>query len=524
MIRALFKEIVKDLSGLPEESIRTILVAPPMELFNDGSKQKVTRESYSKVLNAFSPVWKECARVLRSDGTMWIFSDDLVIDNDLEPHSFNLTDSLKGRGLQLKNHIIAFTTDRRKLSRDLENQYRTVLLYAKSNEGFKLNIDAIREQHIWKDFEWGGGRRSRYNPKGKNPSNFWLFTESEKGEILGHHPLSSLQLVERCLLASTSKGDRIAHLFSEFTEEVGVVSRKLGLEVSSFQHESTIGNAQANVFHGGDREARCQIKTASPAGVVFQKTSEDMVDIPDGSVQVAVTSPPYWGLRDYDNAAQIGFDETYEQYLLRLKQVWKECHRVLTETGSLWVNINKRQIGGELLLFPKDIVRNALEVGFHLKDIVIWNRLISVPTTGEFNLADRYEFILFFTKRKEGYYFDAKAGFASDYLVPGIETMGNVWKLYRKIGNISDEVKVMIKEREIKHTAIYPNELVRRVVLLCSRPKDVVLDPFAGSGTTLVVANQLGRRWVGFELNPDYKKIIDFRLTREGTTLNGWIS
>lgn len=80
------------------------------------------------------------------------------------------------------------------------------------------------------------------------------------------------------------------------------------------------------------------------------------------------------------------------------------------------------------------------------------------------------------------------------------------------------------KNKEIKHTAVYPKELVRRIILLCSNEGDIVLDPFAGSGTTLVMANRLGRQWIGYEINPDYKEIINWRLANEGQSLIRWLN
>ena len=147
-----------------------------------------------------------------------------------------------------------------------------------------------------------------------------------------------------------------------------------------------------------------------------------------------------------------------------------------------------------------------------------------MPTTGPKNLTDRHEYILFFTKQKKGYLFKLPPPNSFvDYLHERNELLGNVWKMYRKIGNIGKPIEVITAEKKIKHTAVYPEELVKRIILLCSNKGDVVLDPFAGSGTTLVVANKLGRRWIGYEINPEYKVIIDWRLKTEGSSLVRWL-
>jgi len=248
-----------------------------------------------------------------------------------------------------------------------------------------------------------------------------------------------------------------------------------------------------------------------------------MTDVDDSSVQVIITSPPYWGLRDYGVSGQIGFKESYDEYLNRLQRVGRECYRVLKKNGTLWININKRIIDGNILMIPEDIANQMRSIGFYLKDIVIWHKPIFVPGTGPKNLADRHEYILLFTKSKDNYYINPTGFSQSDYMSLDSDRVTNVWRIFRKIGNIGKAMQVMLKERKIKHTAVYPKELVERIILLSSNMRDVVLDPFSGSGTTLVVANQLGRNWIGYEINPDYEEIIKWRLREEGSSLLSWL-
>jgi len=97
-----------------------------------------------------------------------------------------------------------------------------------------------------------------------------------------------------------------------------------------------------------------------------------------------------------------------------------------------------------------------------------------------------------------------------------------VWKIFRKIGNLGKEIEVLINGKRLKHTAVFPEELVKRIILLCSEKGDIVLDPFAGSGTTIAIAEALGRIGIGYELNPDYRFIIKRRLENASTLLR-WI-
>ena len=108
--------------------------------------------------------------------------------------------------------IIWYNKNKEKFSRDLVRYYSTII-FAVKNKRYDFDLDSSREPHIWKDFEWGGGRRSRYNPKGKNPSNLWLKTHSEKGKTLNFIPLSTEKMMERCLLLSNSKNKDVLIIF-----------------------------------------------------------------------------------------------------------------------------------------------------------------------------------------------------------------------------------------------------------------------------------------------------------------------
>ena len=479
------------------------------------------KEALSENLLSLNDLWRECFRVLRKDGTLWVLCDNYYYDGELIPIPFIVGEELQKLDFYLRNIIIWYNLEKENLSRGLVNRY-SCILFASKNKNYKFNLDSIREPHIWKDVEWGGGRRSRYHPKGKNPSNFWLKTESRKGVTLRHIPLSMDEVIERCILAGSDEHDTILGIFTESTpfEEV---AKKLKRNFSICN--SKVAYREARIVDMNEEGSASFKKIPEVStGRIYYKSSERMDEVPNESVQLVITSPPYWGLRDYGVKGQIGFGESYDRYLERLRKVWEECYRVLTPCGSLWVNINKRIIEGKMLLFPQDIIRTVTDVGFYLKEIVIWHKPIFVPTTGPKNLTDRHEYILFFTKQKKGYLFKLPPPNSFvDYLHERNELLGNVWKMYRKIGNIGKPIEVITAEKKIKHTAVYPEELVKRIILLCSNKGDVVLDPFVGSGTTLVVANKLGRRWIGYEINPEYKVIIDWRLKTEGSSLVPWL-
>jgi DNA modification methylase len=521
-LKNLYEDILSQLQDIEDNSIQAIVSRPPIfqRIFSSPSFGDLM-EKYKEHLKHLDEIWRGCYRVLKETGSMWIICDDYLQGGQLLRLPFNLAKRIQSSGFLLRNLIIWYNLEAESITRDFVNRYTWILFFAKSKT-YKFNLDAIREPHIWKDVEWGGGRRSRYNPRGKNPSNVWLKTESEKGKTLRHIPLSLDETITRCILASSDENDCILDIFAE-NAPTQKISRKLNrIPKACFSRvRYSLQLPTSEVMKGKNIHTVQRPKKFVRA--LYFKSSEKMDEVPDSSVQLIITSPPYWGLRDYGVREQIGFAEPYEEYLERLNKVWKECYRVLHPTGSLWININKRIIGGQMLLFPEDIAQTVSDIGFFLKEIVIWHKPIFVPTTGPKNFTDRHEYVLFFTKSKRNYLFKADEIKQVDYLHAGSEKLGNIWKIYRKIGNIGKPVEVMIAEKKVKHTAVYPNELVERIVLLCSNEGNIVLDPFAGSGTTLIVANKLGRQWIGYEINPDYKVIIDWRLKNEGGSLSPWL-
>lgn len=518
-----YLDILLQVQKIPSNSVQAIISRPPIIQRILSSKETDFMKAYQDHLMFLNDLWSESHRVLKDDGTMWIIVDNYFYDGQLLQLPFTLGKKIQSAGFIFRNIIIWYNTFSEHLSRDLKNRYSCILFFAK-NKAYKFDMDPIREPHIWKDVEWGRGRRSRYNPKGKDPSNFWLKTESEKGNITRHVILQPEEIVSRCILVSTNEKDRILDLFAENAPTVKVTRQLNRVPVSCFSRVKYSDRIpKINVKRSPVNSTVSKSKSGKFVRNLYIKSSEEMNEVDDSSVQVIITSPPYWGMRDYDVPAQIGFNESYSDYLNRLENVGRECYRVLKENGSLWININKRFIDGNILLFPEDIIERMRNVGFYLKEIVIWHRPIFVPATGPKNFADRHEYILFFTKSKENYFLKTSGFKQADYILPENEKVTNVWRMFRKIGNIGKRIQVMVKERKIKHTAVYPKELVRRIILLCSNKRDIVLDPFAGSGTTLVVANVLGRGWIGYEINPDYKEIIRYRLSMEGESLSPWL-
>ncbi len=490
------------ISELTENKFQCIILELPVaELLLSANPDK----EYENQLTEIKKLSQSIFNSLKENGTLWIITNDLYYDGKLKKISFDISSVFHKSDFLIRNMIIWYNREKEKISRDLVNSYSTII-FAVKTKNYLFDLDSVREPHIWKDFEWGGGRRSRYNPKGKNPSNLWLKTYSDKGKTLGHIPLSTETAMERCLLLSNLKNENaLIYSYKKYLNLDKTFPKSITWVKSSTHNPKISIPIHGNKFDQRDVVLKTKNK-------IINKSSEFMNDIADETVQLAVTSPPYWGLRDYNTKNQIGYDDSYQEYLERLEIVWKECFRVLRKSGTLWVNIGKRLINDNMVLIANDIADSASKIGFTLKDIVIWHKPIFVPTSGKNNFTDRYEHVLFFAKDKKNYYFDRDSLKNTNDYLENYNLPKNIWKIHRRIGNIGKRIQVIKSGNTIEHTAVYPDELVRRIIELCSKPGDLVLDPFAGSGTTLSTANKLGRKWIGYELNEDYNQLIEWRL------------
>ncbi len=260
--------------------------------------------------------------------------------------------------------------------------------------------------------------------------------------------------------------------------------------------------------------------------------------LPDASVQCCVTSPPYWGLRDYRVAGQLGIEKRPSEYVAKLVAVFGEVRRVLRPDGTLWLNLgdsynNRTKVrtesrqparngfkddnwheraarGGcrmtvnDYGLKEKDLVGIPWRVAFALQDAgwwlrsdIIWSKPVgSDPTKDRPTRSHEYMFLMSKSKR---YVYDEKA-------IREATANGNGEKNRRTVWAIAPG------KHPGAHFAVFPPELPERCILAGSQPGDVVLDPFAGSGTTCAVANTLGRSFIGIELNPDYVALGERRV------------
>ena len=253
--------------------------------------------------------------------------------------------------------------------------------------------------------------------------------------------------------------------------------------------------------------------------------------LPERSIQTVVTSPPYWSLRDYEVDRQIGRDDPLNDYLASIVETFDKLRRVLTDDGTVWLNVGDAYTSGNRRyrapdrknraramsvrpvtpegLKPKDLIgipwRLAFALqnaGWWLRSEVIWHKPNAHPESVRDRPTKAHETVFLLSKSQDYYYdVDSVRG-------PKGRRLRTMWDIptepLRRNGAMDD------------HPAMMPITLARRCVAITSRPHDVVLDPHAGSGTTLLAADDLGRKWVGVELNPAFVDLIERRI-RENT-------
>lgn len=241
----------------------------------------------------------------------------------------------------------------------------------------------------------------------------------------------------------------------------------------------------------------------------FGSSSEEMPEVSEGTVQTIVTSPPYYDLKDYGHKDQIGAsDQSYDQFLSRLDTVWDECYQKLRSDGCLWIVVDTTMDrNGELRILPQDIVDRTQDIGFRHRDTVVWYKPTSLARMNPRLLANKKEYILLLSKSNE-IKFNHNISTDNNVEDPGIRNerskLGDLWRFPVKRGSLGGNVL---------HKAPFPIKLVKRMIRLSTDPNDTVLDPFLGSGTTAQAALELGRRVIGYEVNPDFEAITEDRLS-----------
>lgn len=257
--------------------------------------------------------------------------------------------------------------------------------------------------------------------------------------------------------------------------------------------------------------------------------SRNLSLIPDKSVHLIITSPPYWQLKDYGNDNQIGFHDSYEGYINNLNMVWSECNRILHDGCRLCINIGdqfaRSVYYGRYKVIPirTEIIRFCETLGMDYMGAIIWQKQTTMNTTGGGAIMGSfpyprngilkidYEFILIFKKQ-------GKAPAPSLEQKKLSEMTKEEWNTYFASHWTFGGAK------QDGHIAVFPEELPHRLIKMFSFAGETVFDPFMGSGTTALAARNLQRNSIGYEINPDFvdyykQKVDNVRLFNNSTCL-----
>ncbi len=252
--------------------------------------------------------------------------------------------------------------------------------------------------------------------------------------------------------------------------------------------------------------------------------SRQMKEVPDESIHLIITSPPYWQLKDYGNGKQIGFNDTYEEYINNLNLVWDECHRVLYNGCRLCINIGdqfaRSVYYGRYKVIPirTEIIKFCESAGFDYMGAIIWQKVTTCHTTGGATVMGSfpyprsgilkldYEFILILKK------YGNPPGVTKEIKEQSKLTQEEWNQYFTGHWNFSGE-------KQDKHLAMFPEELPKRLIKMFSFVGDTVLDPFLGSGTTSLAAKNLNRNSVGYEINEEFSAIIEEKLGLKQSTI-----
>lgn len=258
-----------------------------------------------------------------------------------------------------------------------------------------------------------------------------------------------------------------------------------------------------------------------PKADIYIGDSRNMKEVADGSVQLIITSPPYGALKDYENEEQIGLNQSYSDYISNLNDVWKECIRVLGPDGKLCINIMPLFESGKATPFNRRVTHTVISDIEKFMDateemftfaLYIWDKrkIVRFSSFGSYPYPTNifstmpYEWIIVFCKK-------GKRPKVSNEIKEKSKLTQKEWADWA-INSFWEMQPAKAKSEG--HPAPFPKELPHRLIKLYSFYGDTVLDPFMGTGTTAEAALELGRNAIGYEINEEYKELINTKIKR----------
>lgn len=433
----------------------------------------------------------ESKDLLEDTGNIFLLIRNEYFENgDIKEDLFDVIKDSLNIGLLYINTIVAPTKD--VIHTNIPDNVLYIIWLAKNKNHF-FNKDAIREDHIWKNVEWGR-REKNYNPKGKDPGNVWIPTKDDGKANITKHILFTIDKIIKRIYDCSNQSECGTLFYSSCKQDQDILKGKIEYKWID-TNEQTYKFSTHNILPNNNNNEKLK-------ATIIWNTSERMFQLNDKKVDLVVTSPPYWNLKDYFKKGQIG-QEDYNTYLSRLNAVWTECYNHMFECASMWININVRVKNGQVILIPKDIISQCKKIGFHYKGIFIWHKSSGIPTHNK-NIVDRFEYVLIFSK-SDSLTINTKLLNFHDYKNEVINN-GAFWNINRKAGSVG---------KHYIHPAIFPNELVNRIINITTIENQTIMDPFLGSGTSLISAILSKRNFIGYEYNEGFKEVIESRINKE---------
>jgi site-specific DNA-methyltransferase (adenine-specific) len=307
--------------------------------------------------------------------------------------------------------------------------------------------------------------------------------------------------------------------------------------------------------------------------IINGNSLEVLKTIPDNSIDCCITSPPYWGLRDYGHDEQLGSEKHFKDFVINLSNVFDEVQRVLKPTGTCFINLgdtyggsgsgttknadtskyveNSKQVyvlpngtskasqfrgtamNKSLCMIPERFAIEMIDRGWCLRNQIIWHKPNQMPSSAKDRFTVDFEKVFFFVKQPTDYYFEQQLEpytepldrWAGQMVRGDYKTKTEQFAVQERNGrdmrpnpegkNMRTVWSINTEPSTEAHFATYPQRLVERMLKAGCPENGIVLDPFFGSGTTGVYARKVNRNFVGIELNPEYVKIAENRLLKE---------
>lgn len=260
-----------------------------------------------------------------------------------------------------------------------------------------------------------------------------------------------------------------------------------------------------------------KLKTVKKSlNVIYNRDARKILDTISSETKITttITSPPYYDMKDYDSDNQVGYGQTYEDYLNDLKSIFAGVFEITEENGTLWIIVDTFKRNNQVITLPFDLSNKLKEIGWLLQDVIIWKKDKTVPWSTNGFMQRKFEYILFFSKtinyksnKDNVRVFDPSQ--LKKWWIKYPERYNPKGKALDEVWEFPIPVQGSWGEEYIRHFCPLPQNMVATMIQISTDENDNILDPFAGSGTVLSQSAYMKRNYIGFELNRKYISMFE---------------